>query len=66
MIAMMKNKSIKTLKFDRKNILGFLIFDSLVIVGATEVDCDVEGAKAIAAMLTENDTLIELNLSRMK
>ena len=60
--AMKKNKSIKILKFDGKNILCFLIFDSLVIVGATVVECDVEGAKEIAAMLVENDTLIELNL----
>ena len=63
MTAMKKNKSIKTLKFDGKNGLCFSIFASIAIVGATEVECDVEGAEAIAAMLAENDTLNELDLS---
>ena len=35
-------------------------------VGATGVIYDVEGAKAIAAMLAENHTLIELSLHGMK
>ena len=63
MTAMKKNKSIKTLKIDSKNILRFLIFISLSIVGAADDECNVEGAKAIAAMLAENDTLIELSIS---
>ena len=62
MTAMKKNKSIETLMFDSKNILRFLIFASIAIIGATGAKCDVEGAKAIAAILTENDTLIELSL----
>ena len=62
MTAMKKNKSIKTLVFGGKTIRCFSIFDSIAIVGATAVECGVEGAKAIAAMLAENDTLIELGL----
>ena len=64
MTAMKKNKSIKTLKFDCENILGYLIFHSLLI-RATDAKCGVEGAKAIAAMLVKNDTLIELDLYGM-
>ena len=64
MTAMKKNKSIKTLKFRGKNILCFSTFHSLLI-RATDAGCGVEGAEAIAAMLAENDTLIELDLSGM-
>ena len=45
--------------------LCFLIFDSIAIVVSADVECGVEGAKAIAAMLAENDTLIELVLNGM-